>query len=159
MALDDDILTRLAQAHTRGMTSIRGRRVVRLIRREFAGAAEALCLPLPAGGGAVLGVSPTGAALCATDGRGPEAAVVRWRHGEGQGLKTCFSLLKDSLPATGEQAVPLEGLSLSQVQRLAAGRATLAPVLLAEVEAACQALELQGGRAAPSPRPASSSGG
>lgn len=151
MAIDDASLTRLARAQAEGMTSIRGRRVVRLIRREFAGAAEVVCLPLDGGGRALLGISPAGAALCATDGRGPEASLVRWHHGEPHGLKTGFSLLKDSLPATREEAVTLVGLPLVQVGLLAAGQPTPAQALQAEVQAACLALGLQRRRPDSSP--------
>jgi hypothetical protein len=107
MAIDPTILAHLAQAYTQGMTTIRGRRVQRLIRREFAGAQQVERVALDPGRPALMGVSPAGAALCATEGRGPAVAIVKWLHGATQGVETRFNLLKDSLPVTGEVAVDL----------------------------------------------------
>ena len=107
MPIDPDTLALLASDYAKGMTSIRGRRVQRLLKREFAGAERVLVVPVDGSVAAVLGLSASGAALCATDGRGPHAAVLKWLHGSAQGLETRFDLLKDSLPALGVNAVPI----------------------------------------------------
>lgn len=111
------MLTAVASQYTLGMTSIRGRRVQRLLKREFAGAEQVLLVRLDSGTLAVLALSTTGAAFCATDGRGQHAAIFKWLHGARQALETHFDLLKDSLPARATQSVPLDELGwLSQVQ-------------------------------------------
>jgi hypothetical protein len=92
------------------MTSIRGRRVQRLLKREFAGAEYVLLAQVGSGPAAVLGLSPSGAALCATDGRGRQASVVKWSHGSSAAFETSFDLLKDSLPVVGTRFVPLAHL-------------------------------------------------
>jgi hypothetical protein len=94
------------------MTRIRGRRVQRLLKREFAGAEHVIVVQVGARAGAVLGLSDVGAALCATDGTGTHASVVKWRHGSTDALETRFDLLKDSLPAVGAQSLALAELSL-----------------------------------------------
>ena len=107
MPISSDALSSLASEYAKGMTSIRGRRVQRLLKREFAGADHVLELRLGSGAIAVLGLSITGAAFCATDGRGKHASVFKWRHGSTEAFETQFDLLKDSLPALEEKRVPL----------------------------------------------------
>ena len=111
MPIDPAALSSIAAAYAGAMTSIRGRRVQRLLQREFAGAAYVLPVQLGAGTAAVLGLSSSGAALCATDGTGSRATVVKWLHGASAGLETGFDLHKDSLPVLGTQAFPLSRLS------------------------------------------------
>lgn len=110
MAIDPQTLSALAADFARGMTGIRGRRVQRLLRREFAGADHVLTVQIGAGARAVLGLSDGGAAWCATDGRGRHAAVVAWRQGSTQALESRFDLLKDSLPLLGARPVRLVGV-------------------------------------------------
>ena len=99
LAISPDALATVAAEFARTMTSIRGRRVQRLVKREFAGADEVFITPAAgANRMAVLGVSPSGAAWCDTDGTGRHASVVKWRHGSNEALETQFDLLKDSLP-------------------------------------------------------------
>ncbi|MBT9499857.1 MAG: hypothetical protein IV092_01330 [Burkholderiaceae bacterium] len=105
MPIHPDTLSSLAGQYTLGMSSIRGRRVQRLLKREFAGADEVLLVTLGAGTTAVLGRSTTGAAFCATDGRGRYAAVFRWLHDSTRALETHFDLLKDSLPVLASRSV------------------------------------------------------
>lgn len=111
MPIDPETLSSLAHDYAQDMTSIRGRRVQRLLKREFAGADHVLLLQI---GGpvarAVLGLSPGGAALCATDGRGKLAAIFKWVHGATDAREMHFDLLKDSLPVVAEQSAPLAGL-------------------------------------------------
>ena len=105
-----DSLSSLASDYAKGMTSIRGRRVQRLLKREFAGAEYVLTVRVGSGTTAVLGVSASGAAFCATDGTGKQACVVKWLHGSAQGRETRFDLLKDSLPVLSTGSLPLAGL-------------------------------------------------
>lgn len=105
MPVHADTLSSLASQYTLGMSSIRGRRVQRLLKREFAGADEVLLVKLRSGAPAVLGRSTTGAAFCATDGRGRYAAVFKWLHDSARALETHFDLLKDSLPVLASRSV------------------------------------------------------
>lgn len=120
MPIDPDTLSSFAADYAKGMTSIRGRRVQRLIKREFAGAECVLVLQATSGAAAVLGLSPSGAAFCATDGRGAQASVVKWLHGSIDGLDTQFDLLKDSLPALRTRTLPLAGLGRQAHLRVSA---------------------------------------
>jgi len=105
MPIHADTLSLLANRYTLDMTPIRGRRVQRLLQREFAGADEVRLLKLGSGAMVVLGRSKTGAALCATDGRGQYAAVFKWLHDSTQALETRFDLRKDSLPVLASRSV------------------------------------------------------
>ena len=107
MPFDAAALSALAADYAKSMTSIRGRRVQRLLKREFAGAEHVLVVPSAGGRPAVLGLSATGAAFCCTDGRGKQARVVKWRHGSIEAVEVGFDLLKDSLPALGTRTLPL----------------------------------------------------
>ena len=110
MPIDTDTLAAIADEYATGMTSIRGRRVQRLLKREFAGAECVLLAQTGLGMAAVLGLSPGGAAICATDGKGKQASVVKWMHGSAAGLETQFDLHKDSLPALSVADRPLASL-------------------------------------------------
>jgi hypothetical protein len=92
------------------MTSIRGRRVQRLLKREFAGAEYVLIVEVASSGSAVLGLSESGAGFVSTDGRGRHASVSKWLHGSKEATEVQFDLLKDSLPALGSRTIPLAGL-------------------------------------------------
>jgi hypothetical protein len=125
MQIRPDALSSLASDYAKDMTSIRGRRVQRLLKREFAGADEVMVVRLEDDGArAVLGLSASGAALCATHGRGTHAAVLRWLHGSAAGIEDRFDLLKDSLPLLASTPVPVAGA----VRRIAAIRAHSAPI-------------------------------
>lgn len=121
MPIDSDTLSSLASDYAKGMTSIRGRRVQRLLKREFGGAEYVLMVQVGAGTPAVLGLSAHGAAFCATDGRGQQASVVKWLHGSTEALVTHFDLLKDSLPVLDIKASPLAGLLRPARVRISAG--------------------------------------
>ena len=136
MPIDPQALAVLASRYAQGMTSIRGRRVQRLLRREFAGARQVLIVPAAAGA-AVLGLSDAGAAFCATDGTGRHASVIRWLHGPAQAIETRYDLLKDSLPALETRAVPAPGLNkLVRVDLAAQDIPPAARALVARVRAA-----------------------
>ena len=110
MPINSDTLSSLANQYARGMTSIRGRRVQRLLKRELAGAEHVLIVQVGSGTTAVLGLSATGAAFCSTDGRGKHASVFKWLHGTMEALETHFDLLKDSLPVLDTKSLPLTDL-------------------------------------------------
>jgi hypothetical protein len=110
LTIGSDTLSSLASDYATGMTSIRGRRVQRLVKREFAGAEYVFIVQTSSGMPAVLGVSASGAACCATDGTGKQASVFKWLHGSSEALETQFDLLKDSLPVLGTRFLPLTAL-------------------------------------------------
>ena len=138
VALPHATLSALAGDYAKDMTSIRSRRVQRLLVREFAGAQYVLTVQFASGTKAVLGVSASGAAFCATDGRGKQASVVKWLHGSEQGVETRFDLLKDSLPVLGAGSLPLADLREQGRPRVSAG--SLPPRVRAFVSLALQAL-------------------
>lgn len=138
MRIDPNTLSSLAGDYAKGMTSIRGRRVQRLLKREFAGAEYVLVLQVESDAAAVLGLSASGAAFCATDGRGKHASVLKWLHGSTEALETHFDLLKDSLPVLGTKSLPLAGLG--RQARLLESASSVPPKARALVSVALQAL-------------------
>ena len=138
MPIDSDTLSSLASDYAKSMTSIRGRRVQRLLKREFAGAQYVLIVQVGSSTTAVLGLSVSGAAFCATEGRGKQVSVVKWLHGSTEALETHFDLLKDSLPVLDSKSLPLAGLGRQAQLRLSAG--SVPPQARALVSMAFQAL-------------------
>jgi hypothetical protein len=110
MPIAPSALASLASHYTKNMTSIRGRRVQRLVKREFAGADHVLLVRLGSGVPAVLGISASGAALCATDGTGTHAPVFKWSHDSTEAIEIHFDLHKDSLPILATATVALDHL-------------------------------------------------
>ena len=110
MHTDTSALASLAAEYAQGMTSIRGRRVQRLLKREFAGAGYVFMVGIAPGGRGVLGLSESGAGFIATDGRGPHACVSKWLHGWKEATEVRFDLLKDSLPVLGSRTIPFTAL-------------------------------------------------
>jgi hypothetical protein len=110
MPIDANTLSALANDYAMGMTSTRGKRVQRLLKREFAGAEYVLIVPVASSGSAVLGLSERGAGFVGTNGRGKYASVIKWLHGSTEATEVQFDLLKDSLPVLGTKAIPLTGL-------------------------------------------------
>jgi hypothetical protein len=119
--IDPDTLSSFASEYAKDMTSIRGRRVQRLLKREFADAEYVLLAQVGSGAAAVLGLSARGAAICATDGKGKQASVVKWSHGSTVALETHFDLYKDSLPVLSTNSVPLASLRTQVGLHLPAG--------------------------------------
>jgi hypothetical protein len=105
MAISPETLAQLATEYADSMTSIRGRRIVRLIKREFGGADQVMIVSDRAGRPGVLGVSQAGAALCTSDGKGPSAAIYSWLYGAAEATETRYDLLKDSLPVVSSARV------------------------------------------------------
>lgn len=123
MPINPETLSSVATDYAKGMTSIRGRCMQRLLRREFAGAEYLLVLEGGSGVPGVLGLSATGAAFCATTGKGRHASVFSWLHGSKEALETRFDLLKDSLPVLSSSSVPLAGLRRQAHLHISAGSA------------------------------------
>ena len=153
MPIHSDALSSLASQYVQEMTSIRGRRVRRLLKREFADAEHVLIVQVDSGATAVLGLWATGAALCATDGRGKGASVVKWLHGSTEALETQFDLLKDSLPLLGTTSLPLA--DLRKQARVHISEVSVPPQARALLTMALQAPSSPTGQArrAPGPRP------
>jgi len=122
MPIDRLALAELASRFTGPMTSIRGRRMHRLLMREFAAFDWVLPAWSATGRAAVLGLGGAEAALCMSDGRGPAAPLLRWQLQPLRLQVHHFDLLKDSLPALGA-AEPLTATAA------AAWRAVLAEPL------------------------------
>jgi len=81
------------------MTSIRGRRVHRLLMREFASFDHVLPARTGEGAPALLALGQDGrAAVCCTDGRGAATDIVRCASLGAASVATSYDLLKDSLP-------------------------------------------------------------
>lgn len=99
MPIDAAALDAIARVYVAAMTSIRGRRVHRLLVRELGGYDRVFPVTMEDGASAVFAISDDGsAALCRSDGRGPSADVARWRRLSGATVTTAFDLLHDSLP-------------------------------------------------------------
>ena len=91
MPIDRDALDAIASAYVVGMTSIRGRRMHRLLLREWARFDHVLRVTTEDGG----------AAVCRTDGRGAAVVIEAWARLDGARVATSFDLSKDSLPVLG----------------------------------------------------------
>ncbi|MYW90588.1 hypothetical protein G3I59_08135 [Amycolatopsis rubida] len=97
--MDPERLDAVARTYTASMTSIRGRRVHRLIMRRLAGYDHVLPAGTAAGAPALLALSADGrAALCHSDGRGPSADLVACGPTPGVTVTSAHDLTKDSLP-------------------------------------------------------------
>lgn len=99
MPIDKQTLEAIAGKYVAPMTSIRGRRVHRLLMREFSRFDHVFPAVAEDGAPALLAVAGDGsAAVCCTDGRGATVAVTGWTRLEGATLTISCDLLKDSLP-------------------------------------------------------------
>jgi hypothetical protein len=99
MPIARQTLDATARAYASTMTSIRGRRVHRLLMREFARFDHVLAVVAEDGTCALLALAEDGrAAVCRTDGRGAAAAVAECARLEGLTVTTACDLTKDSLP-------------------------------------------------------------
>jgi hypothetical protein len=99
MPIDKKTLDSIARRYASTMTSIRGRRIHRLLMREFSRFDHVL--PVVAEDGAVALLALTadgGAAICRTDGRGAAVDIAEWARLEGVTVTTSCDLTKDSLP-------------------------------------------------------------
>jgi len=112
MPVDRELLETTTCAYASTMTSIRGRRVVKLLLREFASFDMVLPATAPDGPALVLALDQSGrAAVCATDGKGPTVAIDRAESPQAETVRTKYDFLKDSLPVVGREALA-PGLSI-----------------------------------------------
>jgi hypothetical protein len=99
MPIEKETLETIARTYVKTMTSIRGRRVHRLLMREFSRFDHVLRAVAEDGAPALLALAEDGsAAVCRTDGRGAAAAVAQWARLQGATVTTSYDLTKDSLP-------------------------------------------------------------
>lgn len=99
MPIDKQALEATVRAYVESMSSIRGRRVHRLLMRELSRFDHVLPVTAEDGAPALLALGEDGSvSLCRTDGRGPAAAVAEWGRLEGATVTISYDLLKDSLP-------------------------------------------------------------
>jgi hypothetical protein len=99
MPIAPSTLAALADSFVAPMTSIRGRRIRRLLLREFASFDHVV--PATAEDGRLLLLALAGdgrVAACWSDGRGEAAEVLRWRGWSTGTVAVAHELLKDSLP-------------------------------------------------------------
>lgn len=97
--MDTAVLDPIVTAYVQPMTSVRGRRVHRLLMREFSRFDRVTPLATETGVPALVASADDGSmAICRTDGRGPSAAIVVFPPA-GPPVMTVYDLLKDSLPA------------------------------------------------------------
>jgi hypothetical protein len=102
MPIDKPTLDAIARAYVVGMTSIRGRRVHRLLMREWAHYDHVLRASMEDGVVVLFALGEDGgAAVCRTDGRGTVVAIESWARLNGSRVSTSFDLTKDSLPVQG----------------------------------------------------------
>lgn len=133
MPIARETLDATARAYASTMTSIRGRRVHRLLVREFTRFDHVLAVVADDGTPALLALAADGSvAVCRTDGRGAAAAIDEWARLDGVTVTTSCDLLKDSLPvvdwtiwhpgfarAAGALTIPATGLSPADQRRIA----------------------------------------
>jgi len=99
MPVEAKTLDAIARSYVKTMTSIRGRRVHRLLLREFARFDQVLRATAEDGSPALLALTEDGgAAVFRTDGRGAAADIIASSRLTGATVTTSCDLLKDSLP-------------------------------------------------------------
>jgi hypothetical protein len=102
MPIEAKTLEGIARTYVRAMTSIRGRRVLRLLMREFARFDQVLAATAEDGTPALFALAEDGsAAICRTDGRGDAAEIDTWACLANATVTTSYDLKKDSLPTVG----------------------------------------------------------
>ena len=99
MPIEKETLEVIARTYVGTMTSIRGRRVHRLLIREFSRFDHVFPAVAEDGTPALLALAEDGsAAVCRTDGRGAVVAVAEWARLEGATVTMSYDLTRDSLP-------------------------------------------------------------
>jgi hypothetical protein len=99
MPIDEEILDGTVRTYVDTMSTIRGRRVHRLLMREFSRFDHVLPVTAEDGSPALVALGEDGSvAVCRTDGRGAAVAVAEWGRLEGATVTTSYDLMKDSLP-------------------------------------------------------------
>lgn len=110
MPIVPEKLEEFASEYAKDMTSIRGRRIQRLLKREFSGVEYILLAQIGEGTSTALGLSLSTATICATNGRGKTVSVVHWSYGSAVAVEQQYDLLKDSLPAVTSQSISINVL-------------------------------------------------
>jgi hypothetical protein len=88
----------IARKYVSKMTSIRGRRVHRLLMRELSRFDDVLPVTAEDGKPALLAVPEDGGAcVCQTDGRGATATILEWARLDDATITIAYDLLKDSI--------------------------------------------------------------
>jgi hypothetical protein len=99
MPISEETLEDVARDYVELMTSIRGRRVRRLIVREFANFDHVIPTTTEENAPVLIALRADGRfAVCGTDGRGPTVEVSASRSIEEAMVTTSYDLAKDSLP-------------------------------------------------------------
>jgi hypothetical protein len=99
MPIEKNTLAGIARAYVKPMTSIRGRRIHRLLLREFSRFDYVIPAIAEDRSPALLAIANDGSvAVCRTDGRGAAVAIAGWSRLEGATVTTSYDLTKDSLP-------------------------------------------------------------
>ncbi|CAN5299541.1 hypothetical protein BH09PSE6_BH09PSE6_00910 [soil metagenome] len=98
MAIEPERLLTIARDYVAPMTSIRGRRVTRLLIREFSAADCVVRASGSDGSVAVLALYLCGSmGVCNSKGTG-KSALIQWSRLDSAGVAFAYDLLKDSLP-------------------------------------------------------------
>ena len=98
MPIEAAILDAMARTYVDTMPSIRGRRVHRLLLREFSRFDHVLPVTAEDGAPALLALGEGGSvAVCRTDGRGAAAAVAQWAQLQGATVTISSGPTKDSV--------------------------------------------------------------
>ena len=133
MPIEHTKLEDIANDYVAAMTSIRGRRVHRLLMRAFSDSECVLKASTEMGNTALVAIKEGGAiAICQTDGTGETAPIMDFAHPSSIAITTSFDLKKDSLPivtwslwhpvlarATGTLTVSTAGLSTPEIGHVA----------------------------------------
>lgn len=99
MPIDTQTLDAIARTFVVSMTPIRGRRVHRLLKREFSRFDHVIAAVTEDGAPALLALAQDGrVALCRADGRGATAGIAGWARLPGATVTTFYDMTKDSLP-------------------------------------------------------------
>jgi hypothetical protein len=99
MPVDRDALDAIARTYVWSMTTIRSRRVQRLLAREFSRFDHVFPVAAEDETPALLALADNGAAaVCRTDGRGAAVAIAEWSRLVGSVVTTSYDVTKDSLP-------------------------------------------------------------
>ena len=95
MPIDRETLDGIARSYVATMTSIRGRRVHRLLMREFSRFDHVVPAMAEDGTPALFTLAKDGnAAICRTDGRGAAVAITHWARLEGATVTTSYDLAR-----------------------------------------------------------------
>jgi hypothetical protein len=99
MPIEEEVLDATVRTYVDTMPSIRGRRVHRLLMREFSRFDHVLPVTAEDGAPALLALGEDGSvSVCRTDGRGAAVAVAEWGRLEGATVTMSYDLTRDSLP-------------------------------------------------------------